>query len=665
MSKIPKIKLQWATSQQTPGEWRLGLFGLYQRKGGRGTGLAVSVRGLICWGVLAAAMAYAGVAGYVWWKLERNPYNFVRYVDMLLYPLRRKEISELRGKAMIAEGMDDLKAQKWREGVMKLRIGLDKFPRDLKARLEIAKFFLAAKVRPKAQEMLIGGLEYGWPGRYFLESAVGVASAGEDQELIIELCDRGLALHDPARHPAADRRWLVETRIRALLAENRSDDALALTEKESAALDADTLSEFRLLAYFQAKRSAEAVAFAEDWLARVGESPRILRLLARAYREAGRSDDMVRTLTKLRENDPSDPRIHVFSMIQEYLAGDVVRGRALLDDYIFRFGGTPANFPLAAEPLAEIGQLAALDVLLEAARDRGLRDLRLSAARLDALVTARQWTEASQQITDIRSSMPANALGRASLLDLMQFLIAAASDPADGAQSSLTDYVRNLQLPMSAYRRCVEVLRKSGRIDTAREIVNFAQGVFPANKYLSDTRLALDNEIKERDAAIAAAKPAAASAPVFYSADKFYAKLDEVAAKDGYEAALSLLREILKSKPSWMLNESEPLARRELELQSMGDDVVALQAATRRYLNNDRVRIQNTVTLATNLFEAKRTEDARIVLSEVLKIVPDDARATRLMKTWFPPKPPAKTPTAAPSTPKPAESVPAKTERSA
>lgn len=658
--KIPKIKLQWAAASQTPGEWRLGLFGSYERKNGRGKGLAVSVRGLLCWGMLSAAMGYAGVAGYVWWKLERNPYNFVRYVDMLLYPVRRKEISELRGQAMIAEGMDDLKAQKWREGVMKLRIGLDKYPRDLKARLEIAKFFLAAKVRPKAQEMLIGGLEYGWPGRFFLESAVGVASAGEDQELIIELCDRGLALHDPARHPAADRRWLVETRIRALLAEGRSDDALALTEKESKTLDPDTLSEFQLLAYFQAKRSADAVTFAEGWLARSGESPRILRLLARAYREAGRPDDMIRTLTKLRENDPSDPRIHVFSMIQLYLAGDEVRGRALLDDYIFRFGGTPANFPLAAEPLAEIGQLPALEVLMEAARDRGLRDLRLLAARLDALVTAREWTEASRQITEIRASMPANALGRASLLDLMQFLIAAASDPADGAQSSLTDYVRNLQLPMSAYRRCVDVLRKSGRIDTARDIVNFAQGVFPANKYLSDTRTALDLEIKEREAAIAAAKPAAASAPVFFSAAKFYEKLDQVVAKDGYEAGLSLLREIVKSKPSWSQNESEPLARRELELQSMGDDVVALQAAARRYVNNDRVRIQNAITLATSLFDAKRPEDARIVLATVLKIAPDDARATRLMKTWFPPKAPAKAPVEAATAQPAAASAPAK-----
>jgi hypothetical protein len=651
MIKIPKIKLQWAAASQTPGEWRLGLFGRYQRKSGRGTGLAVSVRGLICWGFLAATLAYFVGAGYVWWKLERNPYNFVRYTDILLYPVKRKEISELRGKALIAEGMDDLKAQKWREGVMKLRIGLDKFPRDLKARLEIAKFFLAAKVRPKAQEMLVGGLDYGWPGRYFLESAVSVATAGEDQELIIELCDRALALHDPSRHSAADRRWVVETRIRALLAEGRSDDALALTEKESATLDTDTLSEFRLLALFQAKRAVEAVSFAEDWRKRAGDTPRILRLLARAYREAERKEDMFETLDVLRDNEPSDPRTHVFAMIQIFMAGDEVRGRALLDDYIFRFGGTPANFSLAAEPLGEIGQLAALDVLLAEARDRGLRDLRLAAARLDALITARRWTDATQQITDIRASMPANMLGRASLLDLMQFLIAAASDPADGAQSSLSDYVRNLQLPMSAYRRCVEVLRESGRTTTAQEIVNFAQGVFPANKYLSDTRTALAREIKEQEAALAATKPAAAAAPVFATADKFYAKLDETVKKNGYEAGLTLIREVLKSKPSWALNESEPLARRELELQTLGDDVVALQAAARRYLNNDRVRIQKTITIATGLFEAKRPEDARIVLAEVLKIVPDDARATRLMKTWFPPKPAATSATSTDSSP--------------
>ncbi len=62
MSKIPKIKLQWAAAKQTPGEWRLGLFGSYQRKNGRGTGLAISVRGLLCWGVLAGALVYSGTA---------------------------------------------------------------------------------------------------------------------------------------------------------------------------------------------------------------------------------------------------------------------------------------------------------------------------------------------------------------------------------------------------------------------------------------------------------------------------------------------------------------------------------------------------------------------------------------------------------------------------
>lgn len=499
----------------------------------------------------------------------------------------------------------------------------------------------------------MGGLDYGWPGRFFLESAVGVATAGEDQELVIELCERGLALHNPARHSAADRRWLVETRIRALLAEGRSEDALALTEKEGGALDQDALSEFRMLAFFQAKRFEEAVEFAEAWHRKDSGNPRVMRLLSRAYREAGRGEDMSRTLEALRENAPADARTHVFIMIQEFMGGHDERGRELLDDFIFRHGGTQTNFPLAAEPLAEIGRLDELDILIAAAKERGIRDFRLPAARLDALISARRWAEATQEINGIRSTLPAGSLGRTSLLDLMQYLIAAASDPADGAQSGLTDYVRERQLPMSAYRRCVDVLRKTGRIDTARQIVTFAEGVFPANKYLVDTRIELESEIAARAAAIEAAKPVAVAAPTYASAEKFYEKLGEVTRDQGYEIGLSLIRELRKSRPAWIQSEAEPLARRELELQAMGSDLVALQAACRRYLNNDRVRIQNTVRVATSLHDEKRLEEARIVLAEVLKVVPTDAQATRLMRTWFPPAPASKAASAAAAAAKP------------
>ena len=89
MIKLPRIKLQWGTAKEQPGNWYLGLLGFYDRKGGgRSRGLAISLRGILLWGLAACVAGYFAIAGYVFWKLDRRPYNFVRYTDILLYPLR-------------------------------------------------------------------------------------------------------------------------------------------------------------------------------------------------------------------------------------------------------------------------------------------------------------------------------------------------------------------------------------------------------------------------------------------------------------------------------------------------------------------------------------------------------------------------------------------------
>lgn len=638
MPRISRIKLQWGASRATPGDWYLGLFGLYVRKSGGGRGLAISLRGALAWACLFMVAAYFAGAGYYWWKQDQKPYNYVRYSDVLLYPLssaKREQVRELQGQALIAAANEDLNNQIWSRGMMNLRLGLDRYPKDLKARLRLAQLFVAYRLRGKAEETIMQGLDFGWPGRTYFQASIELAGAGEDHELIISICDRGLALHDPARHPASERRWLIEQRIRALLAAKRNEEAISYAEKEMNQVDDNTISELRLLALLQAGRKDEAVVFAEAWRARAGAEPAALRLLARVYREAGRLDDMSRILTEVRTRNPASPRPHVFAMIQYFLAGRDADGRALLDDYIFRYGGTEANYALAAEPLAEIGRGDEVDVLLAAAAERGIKDPRLFLSKLLLLITEKRWAEATRQIEDIRASLPAGS-DRASLLEYYQHLIGAAADPADGAQSSLTDYVRMRQLPMAIYRQCIEVLRRAGRMETARQIVTFADGVFPSNSFLAEARASLEQDIAARAAAAEAARPVVAPAEALTSAARFKGELDRVAAEKGPAGGLALLRDLRQARPAWMAEQEEFLGLRELELVAAGDDLAALQGAIRRYLTADRNRLQQVISVATRLHEENRKEEARLVLAEILRRTPGQPRASELMARWFP-----------------------------
>ena len=658
MSRPSRIKLQWGASRVTPGDWYLGLIGLYSRKSGHGRGLAISLRGVLAWASLALVAAYFAGAGYYWWKQDQRPYNYVRYADVLLYPLsssKRQQVRELQGQALLAAANDDLAKQIWNRGMMNLRLGLERYPKDLKARLRLAQLFVAYRVRNKAEETILQGLDFGWPGRTYLQSAVELAGAGEDYDIIIAICDRALALHDPAQHPASDRRWLIEQRIRAFLSSKRNDDAIAYAEQEKSQVDDNTISELRLLALLQAGRKDEAVAFAEAWRARAGAEPAALRLLSRAYREAGRLDDMSRVLTEIKTTNPGSPRPHVFVMVQYFLAARETEGRALLDDFIFRYGGTEANYALAAEPLAEIGRGAEIDILMAAAAERGIRDPRLSLAKLLFLMSEKRWAEATRLIGDIRSSISPGSES-ASLLDYYQYLVAAAADPADGAQSSLTDYVRLRQLPIAIYRQCIEVLRRAGRLETARQIVTFADGVFPSNAFLAESRASLEQEIAARAAAVLAERPVVAPAAAMTSAAIFKTELDRVVAEQGPAAGLALLRELRQSRPAWMTEQDEFLGLKELEFDAAGDDIAALQGAVRRYLTAERNRIQQVIVVATRLHEQGRKDEARLLLTEILRRAPGQPRATELLARWFPVVPAAQ----APVTAKPvADAVPA------
>lgn len=634
--KIPQIKLQWGGAKTTPGEWRLGLWGRYERKGGRGRGLAISLRGVVSWGLVAGALSYAGAAGYVWWKLEQRPYNFVRYTDLLLYPVRKTQINEARGQAMIAEGFDDFEAQKWQSALMKLRVGLDKYPRDLNARLKVAQFFLGAKLRLRAQETLVGGLEFGWPGRAYLENAINVVQAGEDYDLVIELCDRGLALFDPARHSSVDRRWLAEQRVRALLAAERPEEVLVYLEQQKDTLGDGVYSELRLLVLLQLGRTKEAVEFAEAWRSRVGDTAQVLRMLARTYRDAGRADDMRAALAELRRQSPADPRVRVYSIIQTLLLNLDQEAEAQMEDYFFRFGGDAKNFVLLAEPLGEIKRRPQLDRLLAAAAERGIKDPKLQAARLQILFAEKDWPEALRQLAALKTATPNRGDGRATMLEFLEALVTAAADPAEGSQSSLINYMRGLQLPMTAYRQSIELLRAAGRAATAREIITFAEGVFPANRYLTATRTAIDAELATALARAEAAKPVAVTPAVLTNEKAFFRVLEAAAAEQGPAAALALIGDLRRARPAWLLEAQERVARTELSYLAQGEDLVALASATRSYINSDRIRIRYAVELATELHSKNKKDGARMILDELLRQVPGEAAALALKTKWFP-----------------------------
>lgn len=637
MIRIPRIKLQWGGAKQTPGEWYLGLFGWYTRSGGRSPGLAVSIRGVVAWGLLAATLGYFGLAGVFWWRQERKPYNFVGYTDVLLYPLspaKRREVVSLQGRALLLEAADDVREQRWSPAFMKLRLGLERHPEDMNSRLTLAQFFLAYRLRTKAQETLLQGIDYGWPGRAYLEKALALVAAGEDYELVVDLCDRALARHDPRVHAAADRQWLHQRRAQALLASGRTDEALAWLAKHESEFAPAAWSELRAQALVQAGRPAEAVELAEAWRRRAGDQAAVLRVLAVAYREAGRLPEMRATLADIRRLFPADPAARAFGVVQQLRAGEAAEAREQLADYIFRFGGDARNFATMAALLAEDGRLDELEILAAAAAERGIRDQAIALARLRIHVGRQDWARAREALRELRAIKAKDGPAQLALLDFTEALVVAAADPAEGAQSTLVDRVRDQQYPLGTYREAILTLRRAGRPATARQLVTFAEGVFPGNKFLVETRVALDAELEE--AARARVPEARAAAPVFADSAALLEAVVRVRATEGATAALALVRRVRRDQPAWLDAAQEPVMRTELGLVAEGDDLVALQGALRSYVNGDRPRIAHALDLARSFHEKGRLAEARLVLEAIQRALPGEPVSEQLRARWFP-----------------------------
>jgi cellulose synthase operon protein C len=640
---FPKIKLCWKPAA-IEADWHLGLFGTYARGGGtsRLRGWVVSLRGLSIWlGALAFAAYFSGAAA-LWFWLDRRPYNYVGYTDLIL-PTRWSNIEKLRGRALIAEAKDDLNARKWGAGIQKMRIGIARYPEEREGRLMLAEMFTAMKARKQAIDIYNGGLDHGYPGRDYIEAMLKSAMQSEDYDWALDTCDRALALVD-AGTQAADRRWLIERKLAALLSAGRPQDALALAEKEGESWN-PSICEFRVLALLQAGDRGGALAFLTDWSKRTGgkQDPQILRLQVRAYREAGNIRDMENALEDLRKLSPIDPRPYVYGIVQRLLAGE--KGDTGYENYLLRFGSQPQHLLLLAAPLAEIGNRDMIESLIAYAGQQGFSQVPLRRYLLQVLMEKGEWRQAEALLADMNGAGEKPA--EVTWYEITNARIQAALDPADGAQSNLVSLVRGRMFTLSFYKDLITAMRSAGRPATARELITFAQGVYPRNQEIETWRKELDRELTAAEAAkpeIVLRKTEVTEptevvpVPARVELDEKNAtvRLAELGKAGDFEGALSLIREVRAAKPAWLAGRAAEWDREEIRYYGRAGDRLGLRSAARRYITGDRLRSAQMIEIARELKAAGQPDEAVFLLRELLAKVPDYDVAKKLVAEWSP-----------------------------
>jgi hypothetical protein len=632
--KRRRIKLVWGAAKVIRGRWYFGLFGLYDRaEGMREDGIAISVRGVLVWSLAALFAVYVAATAALWSFWQRNPYCLLTYADAFLYPVRRGEVAQKKGRAFIAEGQELVKANKWLEGSPLLRHGLTLYPADLPARQALAKFNVMANQRTQAVKLLSDGLTNEFPGRTYLQSLFDLAEQGDDHALVVATADRFLpGLSGSAQ--AVERRWLAGRKFAALVAAERFADALVAAKGEE---PGEMASEHQVLALVGLGRAAEAVALLAEWQRLPGADARtVRRLQVRAYREAGRLDEMEQALGELRALTPSDPRQSVYGIIQRALAGRDEAARAAQEDFLFRFAGSAENLRMLAEPLVEIGNLGLFERCYGAARERGYALQAFRVLRVQLHLQRGEWVEAVNGLGEAKAAASKTPTGAEQFwFEWTGRLLEAAGGPAEAAQTSLVEFLRGRPWPITVFRKSIETLRRGGRKETARDVVAVAEGLFPGSRWIQEQKAALAKELGAKQLAAMAA-PMAGSAAQPATERRFFEQLDgSVAARD-WAAGEKLIRELrgLRPQPAWLDKRDADLRLAEVRINQGRGETPAMLASTRLYLNGDAERAQRMLAIAKEFYAAGDQAGAQAAVQAILQRTPEFAQATALLKEW-------------------------------
>lgn len=650
---LKRIRLMWATPPLPDGCWRLGLYHWQQTpdparplpaggvpaywKNYLHHTLNLSARGLLVWAAAVLFLAYLMGAAILLQRLvAANPHNRVTYFD-LVAPHRWAELRRLRGEGFAELGRDQLRAGQFSEGFGLLRLGLDRNPADVLTRLDVARIYIALRLRPQGAQILRAGLNYGYPGRNYLESAFVVLEEGDRPDEWVDFCREARAALAAAIEKggdAAEARWLDEQAVRAFMSAGRPAEALALVTH--AYPEADPLRrEVTVLHLLSTDKPQEALALAAQWAAEAPASAEALRLVVRAGREARDPTAMDEALRRLRALAPTSPDGLLYALTQNQLAGRAGEARANLDELIFRHGATPGLYQTLAAVLSEVKFPGGLERVERELRERGLSTSPVGWMRLQQTIRARDWPAALTFIERLRQNDRERLTeAQNSYLETMTRLAGACLDGGGGAQAALVAIVADRPGTLRLYAMLLGALIDAGRVETAKQILTLADGPFPAARSLAVAR---ERIAKEEKAAIPAPVPAEPVAvPALDTFAGFRAAFERLVLIRDTAGALALLSSARRAQPAWLSAETARLEALELPLRARGDDPLVLQLLARNTLGRDAGAPERLLALARAVREEGYAANATLLVKEIIRRDPAASEALKQLAAWEP-----------------------------
>lgn len=646
---LKRIRLLWGTPPLTNGSWRLGLWN--RRFGVRADGasaadavpaywkgfvhydLYLSLRGLLVWAASALVLAHGIGSGLLVarWK-KANPHNQVGYFDVV-FPWRWDDLDRLRASGWALQGRAALERGEFWQGLTLARLALARDPSDWENREQVARMLVAMRLVPQARQILHEGLERNYPGRKALLFAAELAQNADIPgawEEVMMMAKARLSEAPPENNTKGEIRWLAEQEAQTWLELRQYEKALEVLRKTHRPEDRLWVRT-EVLRLLDADRPGDAFAIVKEWAAEEPGNLEPWRLLARAARAASDAPALVETLQTLRNRWPTRVEVWLFGLVQLRLAGMEAESVEWYEEVLRRLGARAELPGPLALVLSEMGMESELESFEEHLREHGRSLIPIWSARMRGAVAMRDWSGARRWAEQLLEDRNPGEMPDADVnyTYLVKQLAVACLETSSASQSSLIEACGRRPLGLKMYYLIIDALAQSERFDTAARVLSQAEG-----PYLDAAGLVMRRRQVESGLARQGADTEERIKRVWSSFEAFKAEL--AANAEGDAGALTLIRRVRRDSPDWLSVRSAELEDLELPLQARTGDILTAQMLVRRKLVRHPTSTAEILDLARALWNAERPEEARMLAREVLRALPDQEDALRLLENWRP-----------------------------
>ncbi|MCB1122697.1 MAG: hypothetical protein KJT03_14185, partial [Verrucomicrobiae bacterium] len=370
-----KINLLFRPPENRTEDYRLKLWSYYHLRENESAVIDLYVFRLIPYMLLAGIAGYflCALALFIW--ISRKPQKDVGYWDVVAMPFDWQGFQEKRGRLYIEAGQQDIADQKYQAGIMKIRLGLQKYPEDRDARIFLAQVFYSAGLINRSKDLMLRGIEIGTRDIEFLTAFFNLCFEAEAYQTVMDVTDQLLADADLTSDPETTF-FINRQRVTALLELDRTDEAFQIAHAINSDPDGtQRMIDAEYMALIKKGKPIEALALLERWRFRLSNnSVQLQNLLIDTYIELQDDRNLSKAINELVGFDRLDPNLHILALQKWHKAGKMEEFDDAFTSYMLLFGWDPENLRKVNNFVTRIREIPYVEQVLSYTRKRGMKE---------------------------------------------------------------------------------------------------------------------------------------------------------------------------------------------------------------------------------------------------------------------------------------------------